>query len=398
MHQIVTRYLKALSGRIPNSDAEQAAKASGWVSSLQNNNGTMGVVRQARGEGAFMISLKQMESGNAILNFENGTYDLDKDEFRGHRPEDYCFYSCNTNYVVGQEAPLWNRVVGEIFAGNSDLAEYVRRIFGYAISGSVSDPIFSIFYGSGANGKSTIVQTISSLLGDYSTNLPSELFSKKDKLHPTYMASLHNARLAVVAELEADVTLAEATVKKVTSTDKIEARRMREDPWEFTPTHTSILCSNHLPLVKGNDLGIWRRIKTVPFNVNLSERKDVTIPKRLEAEFAGIACWLIQGYRDYKAQGGVGTCEAVEKATKEYRESEDWFRQGAEDLFVAKEGAAVSQSQAYAEYKRSGGTLGKRKFVKEMGRIGYDSSRIYIDGLQVSGFAGITLLTLSRDF
>jgi len=262
---------------------------------------------------------------------------------------------------------------------------------GYSISGDTSDPVFNVFFGFGANGKSTIVGAISDLLGEYARNLPSELFDKQKELHPTYLASLRGARLAVVAEMESDVQLAEATVKKVTSTDMIEARRMREDPWSFRPTHTSILCTNHLPNVKGSDRGIWRRLKCVPFTVDLTDRKDATIPARLVEEYAGIANWLIEGHRQYKKHG-IGTCEAVEEATASYREGEDEFRRIFEDLFCKSENAFLPVVDALQTYAANGGRLGRKKFVAEMGRLGWVAKRHRINGSQIHSFKNLRLV------
>ena len=111
IHQHVKEYITSLAARIPdNGDSEQAAKAMGWVSNLLNYNNTMGVVRQARGERGLMITLEDMGESPTLLNFRNGTYDLEKDIFRGHESTDYIFKTCNTDYVPDQEATLWDRV------------------------------------------------------------------------------------------------------------------------------------------------------------------------------------------------------------------------------------------------------------------------------------------------
>jgi putative DNA primase/helicase len=392
IHQHVKEYITSLQARIPdNGDSEAAAKAMGWVSNLLNYNPTMGVVRQARGERGLMITIEQMGNRPNLLNFRNGTYDLEKDLFRGHEPSDYLFHTCETDYVAGQEATLWNRVIGEIFDGDTELISYVRRLLGYSISGDTSDPVFNIFYGDGANGKSTVVGAVSGLLGEYSRDLPSELFNKQKELHPTYLATLRGARLAVVAEMESDVQLAEATIKKVTSTDMIEARRMREDPWSFRPSHTSVLCTNHLPTVKGSDKGIWRRLKCVPFEVDLTDRKDATIPERLTFEYAGIANWLIEGYREYK-QNGIGTCKAVDEATAAYRENEDEFQRMFEDLFTTSEDSYLPVVDALQVYTANGGRLGRKKFVAEVERMGFEAKRYRVNGSQVHSFKGLRLV------
>ncbi len=389
-HGIVMEFLCRLSSRIPESGGEESAKAEAWISNLLNYNNTNGVIKQAKGERGLRIGLGDIGESPYLLNFRNGTYDLKEDKFRGHSPEDFCFHQCNTDYVEGQTSPTWERVINDVFAGDDDLIRYVRRLLGLSITGNCSDPVFNIFYGDGCNGKSTIVQCIADLLGSYSSHLPSELLDNRKDMHPTYMAKLHNARLAIFAEMEADVPLAESTVKKLTSQDTIEARRMRENPWHFQPSHTSVICTNHRPLIKGRDAGIWRRLRLVPFTVNLEDKKDITIPSKLREELAGVANWLIQGYREFVAMG-VGTCKAVDEATEMYRVNEDEFARVAEDLFTKKAGSFVLVVDAFQSYVRTGGRLGRKKFCMEMERIGLPRTRKSVNGTKPYVFQNIAL-------
>jgi len=389
-HGVVLDYLEALTARIPNTGGEEAAKAAGWISTLRNYNQTSGIIKQAQGERGLQIQVADIVEDKHLLNFRNGSYDLKNDEFRQHSPLDYCFHQCNTDYVEGAVSQTWERVISDIFAGDDDLIRYVRRVLGLSISGDCSDPVFNIFYGDGCNGKSTVVQCIADLLGTYSSHLPSELLDNRKGLHPTYMAQLHNARLAIFAEMEADTPLAESTVKKLTSQDTIEARRMRENPWYFEPTHTSVICTNHRPTIKGRDKGIWRRLRLVPFTVNLEDKKDVTIPAKLREELAGVANWLIRGYQE-AAEHGVGSCDAVEEATEMYRVDEDEFARVADDLFTEKHGTHLPVVDAFQSYVRTGGRLGRKKFCMEMDRIGHEKKKRTVGGSRAYCFENMTL-------
>ena len=154
-----------------------------------------------------------------------------------------------------------------------------------------------------------------------SLSIETKKFSEKIKYNeiPEWDSIGH---MALMAELEANISLAEATVKKICSQDMIQGHRMRRDPISFRPTHLSMLASNHKPDCRGTDNGIWRRLVLVPFTVNLEEKKDVTIPQQLVSEYGGILGWLLKGYKDF-AENGLGTCKAVEQATLEYRDDED---------------------------------------------------------------------------
>ena len=376
VHTELLDFLKSLPCRIPQGDGEQAAKSLAWINSLQNWNQTSGLNRQMRGVRGFAVTIEEMESDHDLLNFQNGTYDLESHEFRPHDPEDYCFHQCSTNYVEGKSCNLWVSVVNDIFGGDTELVRYVQRLFGYIASNDVSESVCSIFFGNGCNGKSTIVNCLATLLGDgYTSHIPSELFDANKAIHPTYIASLKDARFAVVSEMESNVHLAEAMIKKLTSEDKIEARRMREDPWSFTPTHSMVLCTNHKPKIKGSDTGIWRRLALVPFEVDLTAKQDRTIPARLEQELAGIANWIIEGHKAYVANGGLGSCEAVDRATDEYRTEEDEFAQSCEELFSRVQGVDTPVSDAFSAYVRSGGKYGRKLFCSEMSRIGHKRER-----------------------
>ena len=389
-HSVVLEFLKGLSSRVPQSeDGEQAGKAQVWISNLLNFNNTNGVIKQTKSSTEWLIKVADLPANTHLLNFTNGTYDLESDKFKGHSADDFCFSQCNTDYVEGAISETWDKVINDIFAGDGELISYVRRVLGCAVGGDTSDPHFNIFYGNGCNGKSTIIQCIADMLGDYSQHLPSDLFDAKKDLHPTYLASLHGARLAVISEMESDVTFSEAMIKKVTSQDAIEARRMQENPWSFTPTHTSILCTNHKPTVKGQDVGVWRRLKLVPFLVDLTDKKDITIPAKLRTELAGVANWLLQGNREGRADG-IGSCAAVDEATAEYRDAEDEFSRTVDDLYDVRPDGVMPIHDAFSVYVQSGGRLGRKKFVAEMARIGVTAKKIQVLGKRLNHFVGIS--------
>jgi len=378
--------------RIPETAPEERAKAVGWVSSLGNWNNTNAVLKQMKGVRTLVVNASDLNKNNHLLNFMNGTYDLEQDTFRPHDLNDLCTQQCTTNYVAGQTATRWIEAVGQIFGGDQELVNYVRRLLGKSVYGGDANPTFNIFFGDGCNGKSTVVQTIGNLLGDYSCSLPSEMLDNRKDLHPTYFAGLFGRRFAMFAELENGVPLAEGTVKKLTSVDEIEARRMHENGWTFTPTHTSIICTNHKPKIKGSDTGIWRRLRLIPFEVDLSDRVDLKLSEKLEREKAGIANWLIEGYRDY-AKNGMGECKAVTEATKEYREMEDEFGQVIGELFEFEYGSRISASDAHSHYARSGGRYGRKTFITEMQRKGFKYSRKAVGGVRGFAFEDVKIVS-----
>ena len=160
-----------------------------------------------------------------------------------------------------------------IMAGNLLLVNFLRRLLGYCITGDVREQVLPIFHGGGSNGKSTLLGALIELLGDYAGRAaPDLLLVRRGNAHPTELADLHGRRLIVCNEAEDGRQMAESLVKDLTGGDRIKGRRMREDFWEFPPTHKVIMPTNHKPDVRGSDHAIWRRIMLVPFTVKYWNR------------------------------------------------------------------------------------------------------------------------------
>lgn len=392
VQSLIQAFLTGLRERIPedSDDPKESAKASAWVGQQCNWNNTSGIINQCKGNSSLSMSSQELELNPNLLNMMNGTFNLETMELQEHNAADHIIGHCNVEYVKDKPCPTWERVIDDIFAGDKELIWYVQRLLGYCISGTTELEIFPVAYGDGSNGKSTVVQTVAHLLGDYAVAIPSEIFNAKMDKHPTYLARLKGARLAAVAELESDVQLSESVVKKITSQDKIEARRMREDPWEFAPSHTTLLCTNHKPKIKGSDAGIWRRIKLIPFTVCLQGREDHSIPTKLKTELSGILNWLLEGYRGYKAEG-LTDCGAVNEATQEYRYGEDDFQMFLDDFTSDKVSGFFGLAEGYEAYQRQGGRKSKKNFAAEMERCGHKKIRKSISGQRFLGFEGLVL-------
>lgn len=377
----LSQWTRGLADRVPNNpDAQQAvATARTFLAGMGNNANLNSVLEVTKTQVEISISADDMDSHPKLFNCQNGTLNLETGELQPHNREDLLTKCCGTNYVKDQDCPNWMQTLDRIFAGDTELISYVQRLSGYALSGEVSEEKFPVLYGSGCNGKSTFTQTLGKLFGEYTAYMPSEILNNKKDLHPTHIIELFGARLALMAELESNVSLAESTVKKICSQDRIEGRRMHRDPISFIPSHLVMLPTNHKPDVRNQDDGIWRRVCLIPFEVNLESVKDVDMPKKLETEMGGILEWLLQGYMLY-ATDGLGTCEAVEKATEEYREDEDNFKMMFEECFEEEEGCYVTKREAYDEYQQAQGRLGKINFYREMARLGYEPVRRRVNG------------------
>jgi putative DNA primase/helicase len=283
------------------------------------------MIALARSEPRIPILPSDLDRDPWSLNCGNGTVDLRTGTLREHRREDFLTKLAPVLYDPQATAPVWEAFLRRIFAGNEVLIGYVQRFFGYCLTGKVSEHVLVILWGSGANGKSTLLNTILYVLGqDYAIKAGRDLFmAKKQDGHPAQIARLFGKRLVACVESQEDGRLDEALVKELTGGDPIAARRMREDPWQFDPTHKAVLVTNFKPRLRPTDEAMWRRVRLVPFTVTLPEHEqDKDLPEKLKAEASGILAWLMRGCLEWQ-QSGLGTPEEVTRATNEYRNEQD---------------------------------------------------------------------------
>jgi len=245
---------------------------------------------------------------------------------------------------------------------------------GYSLTGDVSEQVLFFLYGSGANGKSTFVNMLLSLLGeDYAIQAAPELLVVGKDRHPTEVADLYNKRLVASIEVEDGKRLAEGLVKQLTGGDKLKARLMRQDFFQFDPTHKLFLVANHKPIVRGTDYAIWRRIKLVPFDVTIApENRDPHLLEKLIAEAPGILAWAVRGCIEWQ-KIGLDTPESVTTATDAYQAESDTLSAFIKECLVMVDVAETKASDLYVSYKTwcedngeraMSGTLFGRKLVE----------------------------------
>lgn len=284
-----------------------------------------------------------------LLNTANGVLDLRTRELRPHDPTLLLTKMTRAAYDITAPVAEFTKFLERI-QPDPDMRSFIARLLGHALPGTVIEHLLAVLYGPGANGKSTLLETVMAALGDYATTTDPGLLIDRGEAHPTGIADLFGRRLAVTHETDAGRRLAEATVKRLTGGDRIKARRMREDFWEFDPSHTVVMVTNHRPIVRGDDEGIWRRLRLVPFDVVVPPaERDPDLKTRLIQEVDGILAWLVAGYTDWHARG-LDEPTPVRDATASYRADSDQLGRFLDERCMTMTGATVRSAELYAAW------------------------------------------------
>src|SRR5215217_6102524 len=322
------------------------------------------------------ISPDELDADPWLLNVPNGTLDLRTGELREHRREDLLTKMAGAGYHPGAEAPLWTATLERVLPSPA-LRTFFKKLCGYAITGDVSEHILAVLYGTGANGKSTSLNALLEAAGDYGMQSAPDLLVAKKGAHPTEVADLFGKRLVASIEVEDGRRLAESLVKQLTGGDKVRARRMRQDFWQFDPTHKVFMAVNHKPEVRGTDTAIWRRLRLIPFEQTIPPaEQDKKLPQKLAAELSGILRWALEGCLQWQREG-LQAPEEVRKATGAYRSEMDVigaFLQDECEIGREFREPFTTLYKRYEEWCEDGGERAetRRKFnarLKERGRF-----------------------------
>jgi P4 family phage/plasmid primase-like protien len=336
----------------------------------------------------------QLDTDPYLLNVLNGTIDLLTGKLRPHDRNDLLTKLAPVEYRPDAQCPLWEQVLDRLMGRKRGMIRYLQRVVGYGLTGDVSEQAIWFFYGTGANGKSTVLDILLTMLGDYGIQAVAELLmAKHNESHPTERADLFGKRLVATIEVDQGKKLAESIMKQLTGGDRVRARWMKKDFFEFPPTHKIILAANHKPQVTGTDHANWRRIKLVPFEVTIPEaEKDKALPKKLKKELPGILAWAVRGCLDWQADG-LGEPEEVRQATDAYRAEQDTMaRFIAECCFVHRE-AKAKAGDLFAAYQAWSGdkVLTKQTFGDRLENKGHERAKI--NGVRMHKGIGLSDVT-----
>jgi putative DNA primase/helicase len=347
-------------------EAATLAESYNSAKSLTSAKTVAAVVQLARADRRIAAQVDQWDRDTWAINTPGGIVDLRTGATRTHSPHDFITKITPVAPDASQQTPLWNQFLGRITRGDEPLVKFLQRVTGYLLTGVTREHALFFLYGTGANGKSVFVNTISHALGDYHRTAPIETFTASNReAHPTDLASLRGARLVTAVETEEGRRWAESRIKALTGGDKIAARFMRQDFFEFTPNFKLLIAGNHKPGLRSVDEAIRRRFHLIPFTVTIPEaERDQHLPERLKGELPGILSWAVEGCLDWQRQG-LAPPEAVKSATNQYLESEDAVAAWIDDAVTLNANAWARSSALFASWQiwaeKAGEYIGSQK-------------------------------------
>jgi len=334
-------------------DSDRRKKLRQEAQAVESSAGKRNLLEMARS----LVTVRQCEldSNRLLLTVKNAVIDLERMCSTEPRREDLLTKQADVEYHSGADCPRWREFLQMVMAGNEDLIAFLQKAAGYSLTGLCDERCLFILYGSGRNGKSTFVETLASILGDFATRTPTEtLMAKQHDGIPNDIAALKGARFVHAAESKEGRGLSEALIKDLTGNDTISARFMRAEWFTFKPEFKLWLSTNHKPVIRETSNAIWDRIRLVPFTVRISDEKLIPaseVAKMFAEEKSGILNWMLEGLAMWRGEG-LGMPDSVRRATSDYRSEMDVLGEFIDESCVISTTAEVTVAALYEAYTR----------------------------------------------
>ena len=344
-----TMHVFNLSRAICRETAVQCNKA-GTARAVASAKTVAAAVSLSRADRRLASTVDQWDVDPWLLNTPDGVVNLKSGKLRDHRREDYL--TKITAVGPNDGCPQWLEFMRRVTDGDGDLEAFIQRMVGYTFTGVTREHALFFLYGTGANGKSVFTGTISEILGDYHRAAAMETFVTSQYAgHPTDLAGLRGARLVTAVETEEGRRWAESKIKALTGGDKIAARFMRRDFFEFVPEFKLVIAGNHKPGLRNVDVAMKRRLHLVPFTVTIPEdERDKNLQEKLKSEWPGILQWAIEGCLAWQERG-LQPPESVRDATAEYLDAEDALALWIEECCVEGRTYTATTSDLFVSWK-----------------------------------------------
>jgi len=379
-------------------DREEIGRLTGLVTDACTYSRIVGALSFLKGFAGFHTDAEAWDADPWLLNVANGTIDLRTGTLKPHDPADLCTKLAPVTFDPEAKGPTWEAHLS-YFLPDGNVRRQVQRDLGMALVGADLEEMLPIWYGVGANGKSTTARTIQAVLGDYASRAaPNLLIQRRHEQHPTEVADLAGRRVVFSVEVGSGAQLDEAKAKDLSGGDRIKARYMRQDFFEFDSTWTIFLLCNHKPVIGGTDVGIWRRVRLIPWTVSMprqEQQPQEEVVVRLVAEGSAVLRWLLDGLADWR-RDPHWLADEVRAATKDYRAEQDrlagFLAECCEERLRVSVGVGELYD-AYAAWCEEAGEepLGKRAFGERLRDRGITQKRP--PGGRTRRWVGIRLVT-----
>jgi len=334
-------------------DSKDRQEISRWALISESHPRINALIDMAKSEPGIAVEPDELDSDPWSLNVANGLLDLHGGYLASHQRSHLVTMLCPVEYDPEAICPQWEKFLQRVLREDEDLIAYVQRVVGYSLTGDTSEHKLFFLYGTGANGKSTFLETIRAILGDYARNASFETFLARRGSGPRNdLARLKGSRIVTAQEAGADRKLAEDVVKSIVGGDTITTRYLYKEHFEYVPQFKLFLAANHKPTVSGTDHAIWRRIQVIPFTVRIPpDEQDKHLVQTLREESPGILTWAVKGCMRWRELGELREPKAVTDATGEYRTEMDLFGDFFGERCILDDQEETSTARLYEAYR-----------------------------------------------
>lgn len=381
--RVADKILDHMSERY-KADPERGKKALAWAMGLQGIKRLEAMIQLAKSEDGMTIGhMSELDADNWLLGVRNGVVDLRTGALLAPDPAMLITRQCNAEYHRDAKCPTWEKFLDDIFQGDTETVEYIRRALGYSLTGVTTEEVLFICFGHGANGKSVLGNAISTIMGGYAQAAPPSLLTIRqagDAGPRNDIARLCGARYLGINETGQGDRLDEQVVKMLAGRETLSARYLHQEFFDFQPTAKPWLRTNHRPIIVGEDDGIWRRVHLIPFRRQFAEHeRDPWLEQKLLEERDGILHWLIEGCLEWQ-RDGLKPSATVRRESAAYRKESDLLGEFLEDKTLRGPDARVEQGKLYGLWKawnEANGTRAgsKASFSRKLNERGHGEAK-----------------------
>jgi len=312
------------------------------------------MLRLGASEPGMAVADAELDADPMLLGVQNGVVDLRSGKLLFDQPKMRITKFCHASHDPNASCPQWITFLDQVFQGDKATIGSVQRLLGYTLTGLCSEEVLVICYGYGSNGKSVFNNVVQRIIGDYSKTAPPSLLiaRRSDDSSPRNdLAAMAGARYISINELQAGSRLDEQVIKQLAGRELISARFLYKESFEFLPTFTAWIRTNHKPIIMGDDDGIWRRPVMLPFLRKFEDHeKDPKLEEKLMAERDGILMWMLKGTEDY-LQVGLGLSPTIRREGAQYRKDSDLLGEFIQDKLTVDPNARIEKSNLFSIWK-----------------------------------------------